>query len=431
MAGPNSWILPGKGILGGVYVGPPRPDDPDSEPETPWAKALREAIERQPPGEAERLGTVPEQIRANANSGNPLARPTAALIDWMRQPSAPPQISQKRTTGPTPYYALDIDDRYPNAKVGRAIVNHYADYLDPWIYDEQGRRVIDTPAAYTPNKVGKLPETEKPWWWPMVGGIDLGSNFVGLGAGINAGRAATVGARAAFAASKAAVTEAGMAGKLLNAVREGRLAELAGEGAGNPVSKTAAAEAGMFDKLLIASREGRPAQVAGEGTGAAGGGAPGNAASKAPAAEPVATEKLLNAVREGRLAELAGERTDAAGGGARGNAPSAMNEPNGYHLLGGADGTIFRQGTASPSNLKPRPKDEGVLSFRESLSNSYPLPPGQLPVFRPGKEYRQFDVSKLPPGSVIYDHNPPGHVGVRGVSIKELIDAIVDKGDFP
>jgi hypothetical protein len=127
VAGPNSWILPGNGILGGVNLGPPRPDDPNSEPETPWAKALREAIERQPLGEAERLGTVAGQIRASANSGNPLARPTAALIDWMRQPSPPPQMPQKRTIGPAPYYTLDIDDRYPNAKIGRAIINHYAD----------------------------------------------------------------------------------------------------------------------------------------------------------------------------------------------------------------------------------------------------------------------------------------------------------------
>jgi hypothetical protein len=242
---------------------------------------------------------------------------------------------------------------YPSARIGRAFINHYADYFDPWTYDEQGRRVADTPAAYTPNVAGKLAPTRKPEWWPLVGIADMGSNFVGAGALANTVKAATVGGRAAFATSKAAAAEAGMAGKLLNAVREGRLAELAGECAG------------------------------------------------------------------------------AAGGGARTNAASAMEEPNGYHLLGGDDGTIFRQGSASPSNLKLRPKDEGVLSFRESLSNSYPLPPGQLPVFRPGKEYRQFDVSKLPAGSVIYDHHPPGHVGVRGVSVKELIDAIVDKGDFP
>jgi len=239
MAGPNSWILPGNGILGGVYVGPPRPDDRNSEPETPWARALREAMERQPPGEAERLGTVAEQIRAGANSGNPLARPAQALVNWMRQPSPPPQMSQKQMIGPAPYYALDIDDRYPNAKIGRAIINHYADYLDPWTYDAQGRRVIDTPAAYTPNNVGKLPETEKPWWWPMVGGVDLGSNFVGLGAGTNLAKAATVGGRAAFAAPKAAVAEAGMTGKLLNAVREGRLAELASEGAETLASRWA------------------------------------------------------------------------------------------------------------------------------------------------------------------------------------------------
>jgi hypothetical protein len=352
MASPNSWTLPGNGFLGGMNLGPSSLDDPNSEPENPWAKALREAIERQPPSEALRLGTVDEQIRASANSGNPLARPTQALIDWWRRPPAPPQMPQKRTIGPAPYYALDFDDMYPSARIGRAFINHYADYFDPWTYDEQGRRVADTPAAYTPNAAGKLAPTRKPEWWPLVGIADMGSNFVGAGALANTVKAATVGGRAAFATSKAAAAEAGMAGK------------------------------------------------------------------------------LLNAVREGRLAELAGERAGAAGGGARGNPASAMEELNGYHLVGGADGTIFRNGGTAPNNLTPRPKDEDVLSFRDSLSNPYPLPPGQVPVLRIGNDYRQFDVSKLPPGSVIFDHNPPGHVGVRGVSLQELRDAIVGKGKF-
>lgn len=138
MASPNSWTLPGNGFLGGMNLGPSSLDDPNSEPENPWAKALREAIERQPPSEALRLGTVDEQIRASANSGNPLARPTQALIDWWRRPPAPPQMPQKRTIGPAPYYALDFDDMYPSARIGRAFINHYADYFDPWTYDEQG-----------------------------------------------------------------------------------------------------------------------------------------------------------------------------------------------------------------------------------------------------------------------------------------------------
>jgi hypothetical protein len=212
--------------------------------------------------------------------------------------------------------------------------------------------VADTPAANTPNAAGKLAPSRKPEWWPLVGIADMGSNFVGAGALANTVKAATVGGRAAFAASKAVAAEAGMAGK------------------------------------------------------------------------------LLNAVREGRLAELAGERAGAAGGGARANAASAMEEPNGFHLLGGADGTIFRQGGANPSNLTPRPKDEGLLSFRDSLSNSYPLPPGQRPVFAPGKEYTQFDWSKLPPDSVIFDHDPPGHVSVWGVSPEELRAAATGKGRF-
>src|SRR6266545_4769111 len=125
MAGRNSWTLPGNGILGGVTLGSgiSRLDDPNSEYETPWAQALREAIEKQPGGDVDRLVTLAEQVRGGAI------------------PKGPHEV---------------LGD------VGKSIIQHYADYFDPWTRDEQGRRVIDTPAAYTPNEAMKLPETQKP-----------------------------------------------------------------------------------------------------------------------------------------------------------------------------------------------------------------------------------------------------------------------------
>ncbi len=38
---------------------------------------------------------------------------------------------------------------------------------------------------------------------------------------------------------------------------------------------------------------------------------------------------------------------------------------------------------------------------------------------------------KLPPGSVIPDDIPPGHVTVIGVDVQTLKDAVVDKGRIP
>jgi hypothetical protein len=234
------------------------------------------------------------------------------------------------------------------ANIGKAIIDHYADYLGPWAKDEQGRYIVETPAWTTPNAAGKTPSAQKPWWWPIAGGIDLGSNFVGLSAGVEG---ATVGGRAAFAASKAAAAEAGPTGKLLNAIREGQLAKLASEG--------------------------------------------------------------------------------TTGGGAPSGAALAVGEPNGHHLVGGADGLIFRGGNKTLKNLTSRPVDNEILSFRDSLSNSYPLPPGQRPVLAPGRKYLEFDSSKFPPGSVIFDHNPPGHVGVRGVSPEQLMDLIIKTEKLP
>ena len=82
----------------------------------------------------------------------------------------------------------------------------------------------------------------------------------------------------------------------------------------------------------------------------------------------------------------------------------------------------------SPSNLK-LPKGEDHLSFRSSLSNPYPGDP--QPTMRPGREYVGIDPSGLPPGSVIVDNVPPGHVSVYVNDVDLLRSLIVEKGRFP
>ena len=90
---------------------------------------------------------------------------------------------------------------------------------------------------------------------------------------------------------------------------------------------------------------------------------------------------------------------------------------------GAGGGSIFRGGGKSPSNLTPRPGEKG-LSFRDSLSNPYPK--GDRPVFRPGDRAIEMDPSKLPPGSVIRDNVPPGHVTVEPTPWEVLWKAIIE-----
>ena len=92
---------------------------------------------------------------------------------------------------------------------------------------------------------------------------------------------------------------------------------------------------------------------------------------------------------------------------------------------------IYRAGKTNPGNLTPRASDNGILSFRDSLSNPYPLNPGQQPVFQFGDDYFGINTSKLPPGSIRPDNIPPGHVGVTGVMPAQLKDAVVVKGKLP
>ncbi len=80
---------------------------------------------------------------------------------------------------------------------------------------------------------------------------------------------------------------------------------------------------------------------------------------------------------------------------------------------------IYCRGGANPSNLVPRDVDRGRLSFFTS------------PAFAPGDRYIVVDTTMLPPGSVIYDNEPVGHVSVVGVSPEGIRRAIVDKGVVP
>lgn len=88
---------------------------------------------------------------------------------------------------------------------------------------------------------------------------------------------------------------------------------------------------------------------------------------------------------------------------------------------------IYRGGGSNPGNLKTRP-DESAVSFRDSLSN--PIDSKQRPVFKPGDQYIGVDAKKLPPGSVVRDNSPPGHVSVKAPP-EQIRDAVVEKGKFP
>jgi hypothetical protein len=96
-------------------------------------------------------------------------------------------------------------------------------------------------------------------------------------------------------------------------------------------------------------------------------------------------------------------------------------------------GIIYRSGGTNPGNLKPRLSDEGMLSFRDSISNPWPLKPGQRPVFSPGDDFIAVDSTKLPIGSVIFDNNPAGHVSVNGLlaSVEAIKNATLGIFRFP
>ena len=115
----------------------------------------------------------------------------------------------------------------------------------------------------------------------------------------------------------------------------------------------------------------------------------------------------------------------SGGGGGGGGSSAPRGTPP------SVSGPIYRSGKPKERDLTPRP-GEDHLSAWETLSNRYPTPPGEQPVFRPGKPYMEIDPSKLPPGSVRPDRVPAGHVSIsRSVPWKTILEAIIGKGKFP
>ena len=73
---------------------------------------------------------------------------------------------------------------------------------------------------------------------------------------------------------------------------------------------------------------------------------------------------------------------------------------------------IYRSGGKNPGNLTPRAVDEGLLSARDSLSNPWPLKPGERPPLPVGAPIQVISTAKLPPGSVTPGGGSPGHVSI-------------------
>jgi hypothetical protein len=91
---------------------------------------------------------------------------------------------------------------------------------------------------------------------------------------------------------------------------------------------------------------------------------------------------------------------------------------------------LYRAGKPNPSNLTPRPGEDGV-SYWDRLANPWSLEPGHRPVFRPGEPYHAIDPSQLPTGSVV-PTPPEGHwiVG-RDVSPDRIKSAVRERDVFP
>src|SRR5690606_5509097 len=106
-----------------------------------------------------------------------------------------------------------------------------------------------------------------------------------------------------------------------------------------------------------------------------------------------------------------------------------------------APNLLYRSGKTNPGNLTPRPNDDGLLSFRNSLS--YPIDPTQpgplngTPVFPSGKPYFAINADGLPAGSSLPDDIPPGHVSIMAgtpytpIPAATFKDVVVETGQIP
>jgi RHS repeat-associated protein len=88
---------------------------------------------------------------------------------------------------------------------------------------------------------------------------------------------------------------------------------------------------------------------------------------------------------------------------------------------------FYRAGKTNLGNFKLRPGEAG-LSARDTLSNPWPLAPGQRPVFRLGDSYVEIDPAKLPIDS--WEIEPDGHVSITAAP-EVIQNAIVGKGALP
>ena len=90
---------------------------------------------------------------------------------------------------------------------------------------------------------------------------------------------------------------------------------------------------------------------------------------------------------------------------------------------------LYRAGGRNLGNFRLRP-GETMISARTTLSNPWPLAPGQRPVFRLGDDYVEIDPAKLPGDSFTIDVEPDGHVSITAAP-EVIQNAVVARGRLP
>ncbi len=162
--------------------------------------------------------------------------------------------------------------------------------------------------------------------------------------------------------------------------------------------------------------------------------AAGTAVSQASSGDTHGAGKTLGGQLASDVTALAGAYAGAklgpmGGGSGAATALDASGAP------AGELGMLYRGGGTNPGNMSLRAGEE-ALSFRDSLSNPWPLAEGAQPVLKPGQPYFGVDATKLPPGAAVADGaagsavTPPGHVSVAATPA-EIKAAVVEKGKFP